>query len=479
MSRRGFVLAAAATVGGLAARPGQALDALAAGPAAGRYVSRPDLAPPPVVVATAAQDAAPGYVFLAPFDFSAQPGVPPPAPSPYGPLIVDSSGEPVWFLPFAKDTAMNFHVQQYHGRPALTWYAGIVSGGYGGNYFVFDDTYHELKEIRAGRGEHGDLHEFLLTPDRTALISIYRTIITDLRSIGGSRQGKLVEGIVQEIELATGRVIFEWHSFDHVAVDESYRTAPTSAGNVDYFHLNSIDIDKDHNLLISARHTSAIYKVDRLSGNVIWRLGGKRSDFSFGPGARFAFQHDARRRPDGTITVFDNRATDPGPAVSSRGLRIAIDENRKRASLVRAYTTPTARNGFAMGNVQQLPNGGVFVGWGTDGSFSEFAADGTLRYDARFGDGSVTYRAFRTGWTGVPDGAPAAAARRNADGTATVYASWNGATRVARWQIASNAPVARTGFETALTIPGASGVVSAVALDATGRRLGASAPIQV
>jgi len=477
MSRRSFVVAAAATVGGLAARQAHALDLLAGGAAPGRYVSRPDLAPPPIVVATSTQDASPGYVFLAPFDFSAQPGVPPPAPSPYGPLIVDSSGEPVWFLPFAKDTAMNVHVQLYRDRPSLTWYAGIVSGGYGGNYFVFDDTYHERKEIRAGRGEHGDLHEFLLTPDQTALISIYSTIITDLRSIGGPRKGKLVEGIVQEIELASGRVIFEWHSFDHVGVEESYRTAPTSAGNVDYFHLNSIGIDEDHNLLISARHTSAIYKVDRLGGEVIWRLGGKKSDFSFGPGARFAFQHDARRHPDGTITVFDNRATDPGPAVSSRGLRIAVDEKRRHATLVRAYTTPTARNGFAMGNVQQLPDGGVFVGWGTDGSFSEFAADGTLRYDARFGDGSVTYRAFRTGWTGVPDGTPAAAARRNADGTVTLYASWNGATQVARWQAGTAPPVTRTGFETALTVSGTGGPVSVVALDAAGRRLGASAPI--
>ena len=453
------------------------------------YLSRPDLNPPPITISLAADGTAPGYIFLAPFDITAASGsyTTPASQSHSGPLIVDDRGEPVWFLPLGSQTAMGPRVQTYKGRPVLTWYEGTVLGPYGGDFVVFDQTYHEVARVRAGRGRHGDLHEFLLTPQGTALITIYTEVTADLSSVGGPVAGRLVEGIVQEVDVATGRVLFEWRSLDHVPIDESYRTAVTPAGNVDYFHLNAVAVDGDGQLLISSRHTSAIYKVDRRSGEVIWRLGGKRSDFTFDDAASFSFQHDVRRHTDGTLTLFDNHAADPGPGVASRGIRIALDMNRKRASLVQAYAPPDARAGWAMGNVQQLGDGGVFVGWGTDGSFSEFGRHGKLRFDARFGDKSVGYRAFRFSWVGRPTGRPALAVRQNDDTTMTAYASWNGATEVATWQLwtgpsadrlRAGAPTARSGFETAITVP-AAGYVSVVARDAAGKRLGTAAPIQV
>jgi Arylsulfotransferase (ASST) len=202
---------------------------------------------------------------------------------------------------------------------------------------------------------------------------------------------------------------------------------------------------------------------------VIWRLGGKKSDWHVDAGASFAFQHDVRRRPDGAITLFDNGAAVPGPDVASRGLRIALHERTKHVSLVREYNPAIRRAGWAMGNVQQLDDGGVFVGWGTDGSFSEFGPDGQLRFDARFADGSVSYRAYRLDGT-----------------TMTVYASWNGATDIARWEVHAGStpgsvrPIGanvRTGFETAITVPAAHGYVTAAAFDREGRRLGAAAPV--
>jgi Arylsulfotransferase (ASST) len=457
----------------------------------GGYVTRPDLNPPPITVSLPAEGTAPGYVFLAPFDITAASSTYvsiPASQSHAGPLIVDNGGEPVWFLPRGKDTAMGLAVQTFRGRRVLTWYEGTVLGAYGGDFYIFDPTYHEVVRVRAGRGRHGDLHEFLLTPEGTALISIYREIRTDLSSVGGSTDGRLVEGIVQEVDIASGTVLFEWRSFDHIKLDESYQTQVTSAGNVDYFHLNSIDVDSDGNLLISARHTSAVYKVGRRNGKVLWRLGGKKSDFQVDAAASFSFQHDARRRPDGTLTIMDNNAVAPGPGVASRGIRIALDMTAMTASLVQEYTTANARGCWAMGNVQQLDDGGVFIGWGTDGSFSEFGPDGLLRFDARFADGSVDYRAFRLPWTGRPTGRPAIAANRNADGTMTVYASWNGATEVASWQVwtgpspgalAAGTSSPRSGFETAITMPAASGYASVVALDASGKRLGAASPIAV
>ena len=494
LTRRGLLTVGGVALGSLLASrsPARAAALLATGspPVAARspYRSRPDLNPPSITVSTLAGGTAKGYILLAPFDITAAAGTvqaTPASKSHVGPLIVDSTGEPVWFLPLAKDTAMGLRVQEFMGKRVLTWYEGTVLGPYGGNYVVFDDTYHRLALVQAGGGRHGDLHEFLLTPEHTALITIYQQITADLTSIGGASNGQLIEGIVQEVDIATGRVLFEWRSFDHVGLDESFRTGITPAGNVDYFHLNSIDIDRDGNLLVSARHTSAVYKIDRRTGAVIWRLGGKKSDWRIDPAASFAFQHDVRRRPDGTITLFDNAAADPGPSVASRGLRIALHQQTKRVSLVKEYNPAVPRAGWAMGNVQELDDGGVFIGWGTDGSFSEFGPDGRLRFDARFGDGSVAYRAFRMNWDARATGTPSIAVVPVDSATMTVYASWNGATDVARWEVHTGTRPdnvqavganSRTGFETAITVPLVHGYATAVALDARGRRLGAATP---
>jgi Arylsulfotransferase (ASST) len=442
------------------------------------YVTRPDLNPPTVVVTSPADGTAPGYLFLAPFNISAASATyttTPNSESHSGPLIVDEHGEPVWFLPLGSKTAMGLQVQTYEGRQVLTWYEGTVLGPYGGDFVIYDPTYHQVARVQAGRGRHGDLHEFLLTPQKTALITIYR-----------QNDAAIVEGIVQEVQIDTGRVVFEWRSLEHVGLDESSMTQVTAAGNVDYFHLNSVAVDTDGDLLVSARHTSAVYKIDRKSGDVIWRLGGTKSDFKVDPAASFAYQHDVRRHPDGTITMFDNNAAALGSTNGSRGMRIALDMKKMRATLVQEWKAPDGRTGWAMGNVQQLADGGVFVGWGTDGSFTEFDKGGRVRFDARFGDGSVGYRAFRFPWAARPTGKPAMVVRQNGDGTMTVFASWNGATGVTHWQVHAGADPGklrtvathrRHGFETAMTMPAASGYLSVVAVDGSRRHLGAAAPI--
>lgn len=481
VTRRRFVaLAGAAGAGLLGARVPLAFGAPGTTAIQG-YVSRPDLKPPVISFDFPADGTSPGSIFLAPFDIKAAQGAyrtTPNSESHSGPLVVDDRGEPVWFLPLGSTTAMDLRVQRYRGRPVLTWYEGTVLGAEGGSWVIFDPSYHEVARVKAGRGRHGDLHDLQLTPEGTALITIYREIATPAVP-------RLVTGIVQEVDVATGRVIFEWRSNEHVGLDESFMPQVTPQGNVDYFHLNSIDVDTDGNLLVSARNTSAIYKVDRTRGTVLWRLGGKKSDFAVDPAASFAFQHDVRRLPDGTITIFDNNAAFPTAQTLSRGMRIALDMTKKRASLVDEYIAPTPRTTWAMGNVQLLEDGGVFIGWGTDGSFSEFGPDGSVRIDGRFADGSVSYRAFRFELDARPRGRPATEVLRNADGSYTVYVSWNGATQVAKWQLVAGASaaamtpaatVARTGFETAIPLPVTSGAISVIALDAHGRRLQAAAP---
>jgi Arylsulfotransferase (ASST) len=180
----------------------------------------------------------------------------------------------------------------------------------------------------------------------------------DLSSIGGLENDRVWQGIVQELDIESREVLFEWHSLDHVGLDESYATGSQDGRpGLDYFHVvNSIEVDHDNNLLVSARETSAIYKIDRSTGEIIWRLGGKRSDFEMGEGTRFAFQHDARRLPDGTISIFDNGTTVfhgkvPEAVEGSRGIVLGLDERKMSASLVREYTHPDEQHADAAGNM--------------------------------------------------------------------------------------------------------------------------------
>ena len=443
------------------------------------FVTRPDLAPPAVTVSTGAQAAGGGFVFAAPFT----------GPGQHGPLIFDDQGEPVWFQPTVGPTAMNFHVQRYRGNPVLTWWEGQVdNGGYGGGTGVIvDHTYRQLARVKAANGYQSDLHEFVITSRGTALIAVYNEVAADLSAFGGPVDGRVVEGIVQELEIATGRLLLEWHSLDHVGLDESYRAYPTDPGQFEYFHLNSIGVDTDGNLLVSARHTSTVYKLDRRSGEVIWRLGGKKSDFVLGPGASFDFQHDARRHADGTITIFDNGAWGPTGVVeqASRPIRLELDMSTMTASLAQVFEAGAPRLAVAMGDVQLLPDGGAFIGWGTAGGFTEVGPDDEVRYDGHFTGAAWTYRAFRFPWVGRPATRPTVVLAGDPVGTTTLRVSWNGATEVVRWQVLAGRradqlepirTVPRSGFETAVTLPRQTGYVAVAAVDRKGVVLGTSKP---
>jgi hypothetical protein len=353
-----------------------------------------------------------------------------------------------------------------------------------------DSSYHQIATVTAGNGQTGDIHEFLITPRNTALITVYRRVPNDLSSIGGPRHGTIWEGMVQEIDIADGRVLFEWHSADHVAIDESYAELSSKPGETDspydYFHINSIDLEPSGNLLISARNTHAIYEIRRRDGRVLWRLGGKKSSFKIGPGANFEWQHDARRRQDGTITLFDNGA-DPKLEEFSRVLTIRADTDKWQATLVRSYAHPSHLLTTSQGNAQQLPGGHFFVGWGALPHFTEFAKDGRVLLDGQFGPGADSYRVFRFPWTGHPQDDPAVAASAK-NGTIDVHTSWNGATEIARWEVLAGpdanhlrvvATAPKTAFDTAITVQTREPDIRARALNDRGAVLGTSRLVTV
>ena len=349
-----------------------------------------------------------------------------------------------------------------------------------------DHHYRQIATVRAGNGLHGDIHEFLITPKNTALITVYHEIPYDLSPWDGAKQGALNEGVVQEIDIATGRVLFEWHSADHVDPSESYEPLPKDTSTAwDYFHVNSIDPDGSGRLLISSRNTHAVYEIRKSDGKILWRLGGKKSDFTLGLGTRFAWQHDARRQPDGTITLFDNAASHPGRA-KSKVLVLRVDERRRAVTLVRSDVHSPPLLSTSQGNAQLLPDGHVFVGWGSKPYATEYDQTGDVLFDLRFGVGRVdSYRAFRFTWTGQPTTRPAVTLRPAGDRT-TVYASWNGATEVASWRILAGsdasrlspvATVAKHGFETHATVSSTAATFAVEALAADGTVQRRSAPV--
>jgi hypothetical protein len=434
-----------------------------------RYQSRPDLKPPTVEILKHTKRAAPGYIFIAPKKDVIQ----------AGPLILDNRGRVVWFLPLDTHGVTDFRMQRYHGRPVLTWWHGRPDKGGGkSGYSIYDDSYRLVAQVQPGNGMLGDIHEFKITPRNTALITISRQV-----RVKGRR---ILEGGIQELDIKTGHVLFEWHSIDHVRLVESYYRLPKDPGRVfDYFHVNSIEIDHDGNLLVSARNTHTIYKISRRTGRILWRLGGKRSDFTLGRGARFAWQHDGRRRPDGALTLFDNSA---GPQIrkQSRGLVLHLDMKRMHATVIRSFVHRSPIVAVDQGNMQRLPGGNYFVGWGHQPRFTEFGPRGTILFDGRFGRGRVdSYRAYRLPWVGRPR----QHALRIAVRGQTVYVSWNGATQVSRWQLLQGPSktelrpirvVPKTGFETRIPLGTSNaGWISVRALDRHRRRLGRSTALNL
>jgi Arylsulfotransferase (ASST) len=448
------------------------------------FRSRPDLRPPTVSVTVHSPAASSGDLFLAPYS----------GPGQYGPMILDENGALVWFRPLSPPgtRAADFRVQQYEGRSVLTWWQDPLLAGRrddaGG--VIADSSYATIAVVRAGNGYQSDLHEFQLTPRGTALITVYDGIDCDLRSVGGSRDAAVVDTLMQEIDVRTGLVRDEWHSLDHVPLSDSFASARQSSRKTpfDYFHINSIEVEPDGQLLIDARNTWAAYDVDARSGRVRWRLGGKRSSFAMGSGTGLAWQHDAREQPDGTITFFDNGAT-PAAHPQSRAVALQLDQGRRAVTLVRRDVHaggPLVAG--SQGNVQALASGDWVVGWGEVPYLSEFAPGGQTLFDAHLPAPYESYRAYRLAWSTRAPGRPALALAKAHAGT-VAYVSWNGATDVAFWRAlagesaASLLPVRespRGGFETAIALPGSIGgrFVAVQALDSAGGVLGVSATLR-
>ncbi|HEX5094504.1 MAG TPA: arylsulfotransferase family protein, partial [Acidimicrobiia bacterium] len=440
------------------------------------FASRPDLQPPVMTVVKQTAGVS-GYV-----------GTTPRGGAQAGSMISDKLGNPYYFAPNVSFSGIfDVNVQTYKGQPVLTWWQGEAFGGWGnGEHPLFDQTYRQIATARAGNGYQADVHDMVITPDNDALVIIYNTIQRDLTSVGGSANGVLQEAVVQEVDIATGAVEFEWHSTDDVPLSKSNTPLPADPTKAwDYVHANSVALDADGNILVSARHTSSVYKLNRATGALMWTLG-KNGDFTptnFGDNEWFSGQHDARRRANGNLAMFDN-ASGNGPPVHpySRGIELTLNETTKTATLAKELRTNPDVLGTSQGSFRPLGGGRHLVGWGAVGLWTEFDSSGNPVLDVRFPSGVQSYRATSIpAWHGRPTRPPDALVQRINSTTTRVQVSWNGATDVAKWVVLAGPDAnhvsavyarSRAGFETLLDARTRATTIVVEARDASDRPLG-------
>jgi len=405
-----------------------------------------------------------------------------PGPGRYGAFIYTPTGRLVWIDPMAHgETVDDLRVQDYDGQHDLTFWQGrVLRLGFGqGVDKIVNSHYQTVAVVRAGNGLKADLHDFQLAPHDIAYVTAYNPIRCDLKAAQGPADGAILDATVEEIDIKTGLVRWEWHALDHVSVSDSQLAPGSSAW--DWFHINSIDPEPDGDVFISSRNTWAGYQLAGGSGKILWRLGGEHSSFKMGAGTDTYWQHDGRILANGDVTFFDD-GSDPREESQSRVVEIRVDLHDHTARLVHAFEHPgLPLLAASQGNVETLANGDAVVGYGGVPEISEYSPSGALLYDAHMPYDQLFYRAFRFPWRATPASAPAVLASFNNTGEETIlHMSWNGATGVAAWRVLAGqsaaklkprATVADGGFETETILDTAYKYVAVEALGPGGKPL--------
>ncbi|KAI0128574.1 ASST-domain-containing protein [Xylariales sp. AK1849] len=473
-----------------------------------QFRSRSDLAPPRLnITIPATEDVEQGYLFIAPFAGLSDTPKEQHGPRQAGTYIFRDDGDLIWSgYGFYSIWSTNFQAGRLDGQDIIFSFEGDHNPGHG--HFTFMDKHYEtIRELRAGNHKLADKHEFHIVNEKTGLIQIYQPVPRNLSAWGGSAdQQWIVNAIIQELDIATGKLLFEWASLDHVSPDEAILPLnPGQAGSGynssdawDYFHINSVDKDPEGNYLVSARDACSIQKINGTDGSIIWKLSGKASSFKVAKNAEFCFQHHARfiKQTDDIeiISLYDNSAhgTEHGgggevhTAPTSSGKIIKLNTTSWEAELLQDFFPPDGLLSKSQGSMQTLPNDNVLVGWGSEGAMTEYLPNGTAIFHAYMDSGYLglgvqNYRAFRYNWTGLPNEEPAIIALEAGDET-TIYVSWNGDTETKLWRFYAVlddygskeflGEVDRKSFETSLRISSKKvTAVSAEAVDTYGETL--------
>ena len=369
-------------------------------------------------------------------------------------------------------------------------------------YEVFTEVKYHGDDVKGG-----DFHEFHITQDDTALMTVYPVVQADMSGLGLESDGWIYDGVFQEIDIETGEKVFEWRASEHYAIDDSreprYGQGESEDDVYDWYHINSIDKDDKGNFLVSGRFMCAVAYIDHNDGNIMWQLGGANNSFtdlSDGAATNFTWNHHATWYDNETITIFDNGYNgEIKTAEYSRGIMIRLDFDAMTATAIHQYVSPQKILSPSQGSVQELPNGNMLVGWGHTPAFTEFSVDGEVLCDTHFGviwfsnfGWTKSYRTFKFPWIGKPSDPPDAAMRPSQD---TLFVSWNGATEVAKWKLQSSSQegeefdsdsgqvkdhdvILKKGFETRIPLPAdANEYLRVIALDKNHEELVKTKPV--
>ncbi|KAF4552371.1 Hypothetical protein D9617_10g073520 [Elsinoe fawcettii] len=451
------------------------------------------------------------------------------------PIMLDSTDlSVVWYGPRIAQDTLGAAVQECNNTKFITFWSGYGADGWKkGTHYLLDEHYNIKHNVTAqGKFSQADAHELYITPQCTAIFTLYRNRPRNV-TLNNYTTQYVLDSSFQEVDIATNKLLFQWNATDHVDIEDTYWNATilnegrTQNWGFDWFHINSIQKDHRGNYLVSSRHMHALYYISGATGNIIWQLGGKRNmfrDLSLGFATDFSWQHHARWASSDltSISLFDNRATgfhrDPRQPYS-RGAIISIDTYNRTASLLHEYISPHQARPYREGSMQLLPDSplgtNALVGWGMYPSWTEFSPNGTVLWDVALSPrglnrwGPDNYRFQKMNFTASPLTSPKLAPgprkryvfnqvtsafhipikdRSGAElGNDTAYFSWNGATEVKGWVVlASNvtnkelgvedfwAETGREGFETSVFVGRATRGVMVLALGEGGKVLGRS-----
>jgi hypothetical protein len=350
----------------------------------------------PIITIDTLVDPAPGYIFTTVAVDAEGIG--------YYMMMLDNSGYPVLYKKTPHHYNSNFRV----ARNGLLYYGDIqeshwFTGGGQTIHRLMDWNLTEVDSFQCGNGYIADNHDFMVMPNGHALLFAYDPQPIDMSTVvsGGHPGATVAASIVQELDLS-GNVVFQWRAWDYIPITDSY--ARLTRSRIDYTHINAIDMDSDGHILISSRNLCEITKINRETGEIIWRLGGKQNDFTFvgeneaNAPTYFANQHSVRKLENGNILLFDNGNLH-SPSYS-RAVEYALDEQAMTATLVWEYRHDPDIFARTRGTVQRLPNGNTLIGWGGaslngDRAATEVRPDKSIVFEMTFPPGMYAYGAYR------------------------------------------------------------------------------------
>ncbi|KAH8694048.1 ASST-domain-containing protein [Talaromyces proteolyticus] len=459
--------------------------------------------PPYMGITTSGEPLAEGVIFLGQ---NYRPGTH--AIKQQGAMIMTDTSDLVWSGPSSSDvTVSDFKQMTLNGEQVILYWSSVgdqPTEGIGyGQVHILDSTYREIYTICPDLGLtllpgasspcSADLHEHYITESNTLLVTAFNLTQADLTSIGGTTDEWVLDALAAEVDLETGAILFTWSALEHVAVNNTQQSMPSSGTSqsvpLDLYHMNSIQSYGEY-YLINCRHTFSTYMVDR-AGEIMWSLQGQTGgDFGSLPtNGTFSWQHHTRMINESSTTAlyscFDNGNSNPSKNVTSYGvsLRLTLPPNPSNPPelVTSLWDVNEQVYSWAEGSLSQLDNGNYFMGYGIRPIMKEYGpnptVEGNVRWTAQFADlnSGHSYRAFKTNWHATPYTQPTLIVSQsavpdslsNCTGSSSSsfligYVSWNGATDVTSYVVYGGASEAnleeigtfpKQGFETVFAIP--------------------------